>query len=161
MEIKLLEEGNKALRQVAEPYSFETDGDPKELISAMIKIMIENNGIGLAGPQVGVLKRVFVMGHGEKFFACINPEILSAEGEERGLEGCLSFPDLWMHVKRNKSVKVKYQMMSGEWLENTLEGLAARVFQHELDHLNGVCFDTKVGPTTLDLAKEKRRRRSR
>lgn len=161
MEIKLLEEGNKALRQVAEPYSFETDGDPKELISAMIKIMIENNGIGLAGPQVGVLKRVFVMGQGEKFFACINPEILSAEGEERGLEGCLSFPDLWMHVKRNKSVKVKYQMMSGEWLENTLEGLAARVFQHELDHLNGVCFDTKVGPTTLDLAKEKRRRRSR
>lgn len=161
MEIKLLEEGNEALRQVAEPYSFETDGDPKELISAMIKIMIENNGIGLAGPQVGVLKRVFVMGHGEKFFACINPEILSAEGEERGLEGCLSFPDLWMHVKRNKSVKVKYQMMSGEWLENTLEGLAARVFQHELDHLNGVCFDTKVGPTTLDLAKEKRRRRSR
>ena len=161
MEIKLLKEGDPLLRQNTEIYNFETDGDPTELVRAMTKIMFENNGIGLAAPQVGVLKRLFIMGNEEKLYVCINPEVISGEEEERGLEGCLSFPDLWMNVKRYKKIKVKYQTISGQIVESELSGLTARVFQHELDHLNGVCFDTRVGPATLDLAKEKRRRRSR
>lgn len=161
MEIKLLTEDNELLRQNAEPYNFDTDGDPKELVTAMTKLMFESNGIGLAAPQVGVLKKLFIMGNDQKLFVCINPEILSGEGEERDLEGCLSFPDLWMNVKRHKSISVKYQTITGEVIESTLSGMAARVFQHEFDHLNGICFDTRVGPVTLDLAKEKRRRRSR
>jgi peptide deformylase len=161
MEIKLLKEGDEVLRQVAEPYNFESDGDPAELVRAMTKIMIENNGIGLAAPQVNVLKRLFIMGNDQRFYVCINPEIVSYEGEERDLEGCLSFPDLWMRVKRHQSVVVKYQTISGEVTEARFEGLIGRVFQHELDHLDGICFDTRVGPTTLDLAREKRRRKSR
>ena len=161
MEIKLLSENDELLRQNAEPYNFDIDGDPKQLVTAMTKLMFESNGIGLAAPQVGVLKRLFIMGNDQKLFVCINPEILSGDGAERDLEGCLSFPDLWMHVKRHKSINVKYQTITGEIIESTLSGISARVFQHEFDHLNGICFDTRVGPVTLDLAKEKRRRRSR
>jgi peptide deformylase len=161
MEIKLLSEGDEQLRKVCEPYDFKKDGDPAELVSAMTKLMFDSNGIGLAAPQVGVLKRLFIMGNDQKLFVCINPEIVSGEGEERDLEGCLSFPDLWMNVKRQKSINVKYQTINGETVESTLQNIIARVFQHELDHLDGVCFDTRVGPVTLDLAKEKRRRRSR
>lgn len=161
MEVKLLKEGDPLLRQNTIAYNFETDGDPTEIVRSMTKIMFENNGIGLAAPQVGILKRFFIMGNDQKLFVCINPEVVSGEEEERGLEGCLSFPDLYMNVKRYKTIQVKYQTITGESIETTLTGLVARVFQHELDHLNGVCFDTRVGPATLDLAKQKRRRRSR
>jgi len=161
MEIKLLEEGDEQLRKVCEPYDFEKEGDPTELVRAMTKVMFENNGIGLAAPQVGIMKRLFIMGNDQKLFVCINPEIVVGEGEERDIEGCLSFPNLWMRVKRFKTVKVRYQMIDSKFTENTLEGLVGRVFQHELDHLNGMCFDNRVGPATLDLAREKRRRKSR
>ena len=159
MEIKLLEEGNEQLRKVCEPYNFDTDGDPTELVRAMTKVMFENNGIGLAAPQVGIQKRLFIMGNDQKLFVCINPEIVSVDGTERDVEGCLSFPNLWMRVKRHKTINVKYQMLNGQITEATLEGLAGRVFQHELDHLDGICFDTRVGKTALELAKEKRRRK--
>jgi len=161
MEIKLLKEGDEQLRKVCEPYSFDVDGDPTELVKAMTKIMFENNGIGLAAPQCGIMKRLFIMGNDQKLFVCINPEIIKGQGEDRDLEGCLSFPDLWMRVKRYKSVEVKYQDINGQIIESNLTGLVSRVFQHELDHLDGVCFDTRVGPATLDLAREKRRRKSR
>ena len=101
------------------------------------------------------------MGTPEQLIACINPEIITIEGEEKGLEGCLSFPELWLNVKRPSNVNVKYQSVNGEVIEQSFTGLKSRVFQHELDHLDGVCFDTRVGPVALDLAKEKRRRKSR
>ena len=160
MNLILLNEDDAKLKEVSTVWDFEVDGNPTELVKAMTKIMFENNGIGLAAPQVGVQKRLFIMGNDQKLFVCINPEIVSFEGQERDIEGCLSFPDLWMRVKRYKSVKVKYQMMNGETVESTIEGLASRVFQHELDHLDGICFDTRVGPAALELAKEKRRRKS-
>lgn len=161
MEIRLLKEGDPVLQKVTEPYNFETDGDPTELVKSMTRIMFENNGIGLAAPQVGVSKRLFIMGNSDKLFVCINPYIVVGEGEERDIEGCLSFPNLWLRVLRKQRITVKYQTMTGETVEQVLEGLIARVFQHELDHLDGICFDTRVGPAALDLAKEKRRRKSR
>jgi peptide deformylase len=156
MEVKLLKEGDTLLKKVAEPWDFTVDGDPNNFIRNMAKLMMESNGIGLAAPQVGVLKRVFV-----KLYACINPEIIESQGNVKDIEGCLSFPDLWLRVDRAEKIKVRYQNAQSETIETEFAGMVARVFQHELDHLNGVCFDTKVGPTTLDLAKEKRRRRSR
>jgi peptide deformylase len=161
MEISLLKEGDPFLKQVVEPYNFETDGDPTELVKAMTKIMFENNGIGLAAPQVGVAKRLFIMGNSDKLIVCINPKVITGDGQVRDIEGCLSFPNLWLRVLRNETIQVKYQNITGETIEQTLSGLAARVFQHELDHLDGICFDTRVGPAALDLAKEKRRRKSR
>lgn len=161
MELKLLKENDPILRNVSIAWDFVSDGDPTDLVKAMTKVMFENNGIGLAAPQCGVLKRVLIMGTPEHLIACINPDIVNAEGEEKDLEGCLSFPELWLNVKRPATVNVRYQSVMGETIEQSLTGLKSRIFQHELDHLNGICFDTRVGPVALDLAKEKRRRKSR
>jgi peptide deformylase len=159
MDIKIINEDSKSLREVSRSWDFTTDGDPTELVSAMAVLMIESKGIGLAAPQCGINKRLFIMGNLDKLVACINPEIVSGEGEVKDLEGCLSFPGLWLRVNRYEKVNVKYQNTRGETIELTLDGLAARVFQHEYDHLDGVCFDTRVGKTSLELAKEKRRRK--
>lgn len=159
MEIKLLNENDSQLRQVCEPWDFTLDGEPTEVVKQMTKIMFENNGIGLAAPQVGVMKRLFIMGNKDKLFVCINPTLMSGGESYRDVEGCLSFPNLWLHVSRYRSIQVHYQDIQGNIIETTLEGLAARVFQHELDHLDGVCFDTRVGPVSLDFAKNKRRKK--
>lgn len=160
MEIKLLKEDDPELREVSEPWNFETDGDPTELVKAMTKIMFESGGIGLAAPQCGVKKRIFIMGNTEKLIVCINPEIIESEGESRDQEGCLSFPKLWLTVKRPDVVKVKYQQMNGDVIEQELGGLPSRVFQHESDHLDGICFDTKVAKLSLQMAKDRRKRKS-
>lgn len=159
MEIKLLKEDDELLRQGAETYDFALDGDPTELVKQMTKIMFENNGIGLAAPQVGVLKRLFIMGNRDKLFVCINPTFISSGESYRDLEGCLSFPNLWLHVNRYREIQAHYQDIQGNVVETTLDGIIARVYQHELDHLDGVCFDTRVGPVSLNFAKNKRRKR--
>jgi len=160
MQLKLLEEGHLQLKEISELYDFEVDGDPTELIKAMTKIMFENNGIGLAAPQVGIKKRLFIMGNEEQLYAIINPTIILKEGEVvKDIEGCLSFPKLWLRVNRSDKIQVSYQDISGQKITTDFTGIKARVFQHEYDHLDGVCFDTRVGPVALDLAKEKRRRK--
>lgn len=161
MEVKLLQEDNPLLRNISDPWDFANDGDPTELVKAMTKVMFENNGIGLAAPQVGIFKRLFIMGNSSKLIVCINPTLISGGEFYRDLEGCLSFPNLWLHVNRYKQIQAHYQDIKGEVVETTLDGLIARVYQHELDHLDGVCFDTRVGPVTLDFAKQKRRKKSR
>lgn len=159
--VQLLKENDPLLRQATTPYDFSVDGDPTELVKQMTKIMFENNGIGLAAPQVGVMKRMFIMGNTDKLFVCINPTIISGGDFYRDLEGCLSFPNLWLHVNRYKKVQAHYQDINGNVVETVLEGLIARVYQHELDHLDGVCFDTRVGPVSLDFAKQKRKKKLR
>lgn len=161
MEISLLKEDDQLLRQAATAWDFITDGDPTELVKSMTKIMFENNGIGLAAPQVGIQKRLFIMGNSDKLIVCINPTLISGGETYRDLEGCLSFPNLWLHVNRYKQIQAHYQDIQGNVVETTLDGLIARVYQHELDHLDGVCFDTRVGPVTLDFAKQKRKKKSR
>jgi len=161
MNLELVKENDKTLRTVAEPWDFTVDGDPNDLVRNMAKTMMENNGIGLAGPQVGVMKRIFVMGNQDKLFACINPEILDATGNVLDQEGCLSFPDLWLNVRRAETIKVRYQNAMGETIETEFTGLIARVYQHERDHLDGVCFDTRVAKLSLELAKNRRRKRLR
>jgi peptide deformylase len=158
MEIKLVSEDSQVLREVAELWDFEKDGDPGELVKAMSKLMVLHNGIGLAATQCGIAKRIFVMGNPDHLVACINPEIILGTETIRDLEGCLSFPDLWMYVERYKVIKVKYYNVAGEKVEQELTGLMARVYQHELQHLDGICFDTVVGKLALDRAKEKRKK---
>ena len=161
MEIKLVKENDEVLRQHATSWDFNIDGDPSELIKDMAKAMMENNGIGLAAPQIGILKRIFVMGNEQKLFACINPEILEGKGEYMDQEGCLSFPNLWLNVKRYEKVKVKYYNALGEEIISEFEGIIGRVFQHERDHLDGVCFDTRVGKLSLEMAKNRRKKKLR
>lgn len=161
MEISLLKEDDQALRQTASAWDFAGDGDPTELVKSMTKIMFEHNGIGLAAPQVGVLKRLFIMGNSDKLIVCINPTLISGGDFYRDIEGCLSFPNLWLHVNRYKQIQAHYQDISGNVVETVFDGLIARVYQHELDHLDGICFDTRVGPVSLDFAKQKRKKKSR
>jgi peptide deformylase len=158
MDLKLVSEDSKVLRQVAELWDFEKDGDPSELVKAMSKLMVLHNGIGLAAPQCGIAKRIFVMGNSDHLVACINPEIISGSERVREQEGCLSFPDLWMYVERYKDISVEYYNVAGEKVQQEFNGLMARVYQHELDHLNSICFDDRVGKLVLERAKEKRKK---
>lgn len=158
MKLKLLDETDPFLREVADPWDFEVDGDPSELIKEMSRIMLSSRGIGLAAVQVGVKKRIFIMGNEVSVIAYINPELVEGIGEDIETEGCLSFPDLWLKVKRYEEVKVKYQNEQGAVVYDTLRGLSARVFQHENDHLNGICFITRVGPVALLRAKQKKKK---
>jgi peptide deformylase len=124
----------------------------------MSKLMVLHGGIGLAAPQCGIAKRIFVMGNSDHLVACINPEIISGSERVREQEGCLSFPDLWMYVERYKDISVEYYNVAGEKVQQEFNGLMARVYQHELDHLNSICFDDRVGKLVLERAKEKRKK---
>lgn len=114
--------------------------DPRQLAIDMVNFMRDQNGIGLSANQIGLPYRVFVM-EGEPAYACFNPRIV-VQGEELVLleEGCLTFPKLYVKVKRSKSIKVRFNGPDGDVYTKTFTGMTARVFQHELDHLNGVHF---------------------
>jgi len=159
MTLELLKENDPQLLEVSEPWDFEVDGDPSQLVTYMKEVMADHGGIGLSAIQCGVKKRVFIMGTIDNFVVCINPAIV-AISDERVLdqEGCLSFPELWMKVKRPAGVSVKYQTVSGKEVEDTLMGFQARIFLHEYDHGLGITFDQRVGDLTLKMATEKRKK---
>ena len=109
-----------------------------ELLDDMRETLELSNGVGLAAPQVGILRRVVLVVNGEgETMELINPEIMDQKGEQEGLEGCLSVPGLWGYVTRPEWVKVKAQDRNGNWFEAEGEGLTARCFCHELGHLDG------------------------
>ena len=110
------------------------------LLDDMAETMYAADGVGLAAVQVGVLRRAVVIDCGEKRYELINPEILETSGEQTGAEGCLSFPDQYGEVTRPNYVKVRAQDRRGNWFEAEGEGLLARAFCHEIDHLDGVLF---------------------
>lgn len=110
------------------------------LLDDMAETMYAADGVGLAAVQVGVLRRAVVIDCGEKRYELINPEILETSGEQTGAEGCLSFPDQYGEVTRPNYVKVRAQDRRGNWYEAEGEGLLARAFCHEIDHLDGVLF---------------------
>lgn len=157
--LELLPEGHPQLLEVSDEWDFEADGNPEELVKEMFKFMIENGGVGLAAPQVGIKKRIFIMGNFQKLVACINPKIVSlSEDRVSDMEGCLSFPELFMKVKRAGSCNVQYQTVTGEIVERELTGLESRVYLHEFDHLYGVTFDQRVGNLSFKMAKDKRKK---
>jgi len=109
------------------------------LCTSMLKFMRLNNGIGLAAPQIGISKRVFVMDIHGRERACFNPEItFRSDVLSEFPEGCLSFPGEECTIKRPDTISVRYQDYQGNWIEDDMVGLEARCFQHELDHLNGI-----------------------
>ena len=118
-----------------------------ELLDDMKETMYHSGGVGLAGPQVGVLKRVVVMDVSEdrnEFIELINPEITYEEGAQTGNEGCLSLPGLYGVVTRPHIVKVKAQNRDGKWCLYKGEALKARCFCHEIDHLDGILYKDKL-----------------
>ena len=122
----------------------------QKLIDELMRVMKLANGVGLAAPQMGVLQRVLVIGpDGIKPTALINPKVVKAEGEQIGQEGCLSIPGLYGDVKRAMYVEVEALDRKGREVVFELQGMPARVVQHEIDHLDGVLFIDKVDPATL------------
>jgi peptide deformylase len=120
------------------------------LIDDMMRIMRQANGIGLAAPQIGVLQKVIVVApDGKRGTALLNPKIIKMEGEQIGQEGCLSIPGLYGDVKRAMYVEVEGYDRKGRQVTWELEGLPARVVQHEVDHLEGILFTDKVILETL------------
>ena len=118
-----------------------------ELIDDMLETMYEANGVGLAAPQVGILKRIVVMDIGEGPIVMINPQILETSGEQTGDEGCLSYPGKAGKVTRPNYVKARFQNEDMEWCEIEGTELLARCISHELDHLDGHMYTEKVeGP---------------
>jgi len=139
--------------------------DDAELFSDdLIDTMIANRGIGLAANQVGMDRRVFAIGSAHMDYfreptAVFNPRIInSSEQQSLYREGCLSFPDLWIDVKRPETISVEYFDSKGCRQQAELKDLDARCFQHEYDHLDGVCFIDKVSKLKLQLAMKRMRK---
>ena len=111
------------------------------LLDDMVETLRDSGGVGLAAPQIGILRRVVVVINDEdQVIELVNPEIIATEGEQVGFEGCLSVPGRWGKVARPMKARVKAQNRKGEWFEVEDEGLTARCFCHELDHLDGHLF---------------------
>lgn len=137
-----------ALSAIAEPVT-EFDDNLKKLIQDMIETMYEEDGVGLAAPQIALRKRLAVLDvsdEGNKPFAIINPEIIEKRGEELMQAGCLSVPHTYDKVPRATWVKVRAQDETGAFFEIEGEGLMAHALQHEIDHLNGILYIDYLSP---------------
>lgn len=108
-----------------------------ELLDDMAETLVQANGVGLAAPQIGILRRVVVIDMDDELVELVNPEILATEGEQDGMEGCLSVPNEYWMVKRPAFVRARAQDRYGEWFELEAEELIARCICHECDHLEG------------------------
>jgi peptide deformylase len=160
--MQLVKHPNPILKQKSIPWDFINHVNAELIEREMIDLMKTHNGIGLAANQVGLDLRVFVMRTQDgREFGAFNPTILNAEEEVLGEEGCLSFPDLWLDVPRYKKITAMYLDNAGEKRIIELEGIDARCFQHELDHLDGVCFTDSLSALKLALALKKSQKKKR
>lgn len=154
---ELVKSDNPVLKQNTPIFDFSKPPvDPIMIANQLIDALKETDGVGLAAPQIGYSYRVFVMGMGNEVVAFFNPEILEVSKETDYLqEGCLTFPDLWIKIRRPKTIHIKYQDYKGKYHEAHYSGLTARIFQHEYDHLNGMLFTDRAGKLALNISKNK------
>ena len=136
---KILTDKDPALHKVCRPVE-KFDGRLHKLLDDMKETLIDANGVGLAAPQVGILRRVVLVDTGDEVLELINPSLLETSGEQVGAEGCLSVPGKYGLVKRPNYAKVRAQDRVGNWFEAEGEELIARCFCHELDHLDGILY---------------------
>lgn len=136
---KILTDQDPALHKVCRPVE-KFDRKLEKLLDDMKETLADANGVGLAAPQVGILRRVVVVDTGEEVLELVNPTLVETSGEQIGAEGCLSVPGKYGLVKRPYYAKVRAQDRTGEWFEAEGEELIARCFCHELDHLDGIMY---------------------
>ena len=136
---KILTDKEPALHKVCKPVT-EFDKKLHKLLDDMAQTLEEANGVGLAAPQVGILRRVVIVDTGEEILELVNPTLVETDGEQEGPEGCLSVPGRYGLVKRPYYAKVRAQDRFGDWYEAEGEELIARCFCHELDHLDGIVY---------------------
>ena len=160
----LVEEASKVLRTPPDVFDFDNPPeDPKEIAENMSKAMDKFGGLGLSANQVGLPYRMFVMRtmhEGDEEATNVpyfNPELIRVSQEtELMKEGCLSFPDLYLMIKRSKTIEFKYQDVEGKEHTVMLEGIGARCVQHEIDHLNGIIFLQRASRLKLERAMKAR-----
>jgi peptide deformylase len=156
--LRVIKYGNPILRmKVSKVHKI--DDSIRKLADNMMLTMQWEGGIGLAAPQVDQSLALLVVDHGLIYedgepTAYINPEILDSEGESIMEEGCLSIPDIREEVKRSEVITLRYQNLNGDTLEKKVDGLLARVLQHEIDHLHGVLFVDRISPLKKQLLKK-------
>ena len=166
MSYELVESNHKLLKTNLDPFDFTNPpSDPKEIQQILFDKMMEKNGLGLSANQLGLPYRVFIM-RGDPCKVCFNPRVVDMSEELVVLEeGCLTYPDLYVKIKRPVGVRVRYQDVNGEIQTEKFVGITARCFLHELDHLNGIDYLMRASKFHLDNAKKKlkyhRRRRNR
>ena len=136
---KILTDAEPALHKTCKPVTA-FNGRLHALLDDMRETLIESGGVGLAAPQVGILRRVVLVDTGEEILELINPTMVATDGEQEGPEGCLSVPGKYGLVKRPYYAKVRAQDREGNWYEAEGEELIARCFCHELDHLDGIIY---------------------
>ena len=136
---KILTDKDPALHKVCKPM-MNFDDRLFRLLEDMRDTLIDSGGVGLAAPQVGILRRVVLVDTGEEILELINPTLIATDGEQEGAEGCLSVPGKYGLVKRPYWAKVRAQDRHGNWYEAEGEELIARCFCHELDHLDGIIY---------------------
>lgn len=136
---KILTDKEPALHKVCKPV-VNFDGRLHKLLDDMRETLLDAGGVGLAAPQVGILRRVVLVDTGDEVLELVNPSLLETDGEQIGPEGCLSVPGKYGLVKRPYYAKVRAQDRFGNWYEAEGEELTARCFCHEFDHLDGIIY---------------------
>lgn len=140
---KILTFDDPALHKTCRPVT-KFDEKLHTLLEDMRQTLLEANGVGLAAPQVGILRRVVIVDTGDDILELINPEIIETSGEQDGVEGCLSLPGRYGMVKRPNYAKIRAQDRNGDWYEAEAEELIARAFCHECDHLDGRVYTERT-----------------
>lgn len=152
--MKLVESKNPVLMKPCEKFDFSNPPfDPIQFAQDLVRTMYEHNGIGLSANQVGVPYQIFALRAAPENFVCFNPKIVMPSEETIVLEeGCLTYPGLFVKIKRPRHVKVRFQMPNGETRTETFTGMSARAFQHEMDHMEGKIFYNQASKYHKDQA---------
>jgi peptide deformylase len=155
----LVDENSKILRLKLKEFDFQNPPvNANEFASTLVETCKENKGLGLSANQCGFPHRVFVMGAEDEYVAFFNPKVISSEGEAHMIEGCLSFPLLGLRITRPQEIVVEYQDFLGVKHTTRLNGISARIFLHELDHMDGIVYTERAKPLALKSGQEKRQK---
>lgn len=163
MKFNLQTDGAETLGLKSSAWDFSNPpADSGAIEDEIVRLMNEEGGVGFAANQMGFLYRVFAINLGAEIVFFYNPEVIEHGTEVVAMtEGCLSFPGLFMKVKRPATATIRYQDRDGTVYTQELTGLTARCFLHELDHLDGICFTDRVSKLTLSMAQNKRAKNER
>jgi len=159
--LPLYDENHPMLKRSIPEYELSRLPNPvmTNLVSRLKMTMKLYSGLGLSANQCGVFERVFVIGNEDMVIPCINPKVIRIVGAvEKNKEGCLSFPGLFLNIERPLSIDVEFYDVNGKLINTTFEGLTARCFLHELDHMNGIRMVEYVKPLALKMARQKQQK---
>lgn len=159
----LVDKNDPILRTRLEEFDFTNPPvDPIQLAHDLAQSMLaHDNGIGLSANQIGLPYRVFAV-RSNPILVCFNPRIVDSESEEVYLEeGCLTYPDLFVKIKRPRRIRIRYTEPNGNVETRVFDGITARVMQHELDHLNGIVYSTRASKIHLEQARKNAKKTTR